>query len=460
MKYRISFGNRLPLLTLAATLQCVPDAHWRLDTTTGDAGAGGIQGLSGAATDGASAGRWNEHQAGRATTDLGVTAGAGNRIREPPAIGAGTNAAAGANSTNVAPLSGGTSNVTLGGSGGASRTVGNSGAGNAGSGGNVPRTAGGSMTTGGDRGASGGHNAEGGTVASTTNATGGNATTSNATGGNATTSNATGGNATGGNATGGNATATVCTGSVQFTATGAAVPFLVPSCATHIKVDAYGAEGGTAFNLSGDNPVGGRGAYLSAVIAVTGGETLYAFVGGRGGDGTRYFGGDGGWNGGGVGGYADGGNWVGAAAGGGGATDLRRGGVGLDARIITAAGGGGASGACSSGVRPAGGEGGIEVGAMGGICLSASTSYGYGGTQTSGGYGGDYNDCVSEAGEYGFGGNACTSAGGGGGGGYYGGGAGAWGGGGGGSSHVIASATNVTGLAGQHLGAGLLVISW
>jgi hypothetical protein len=269
-----------------------------------------------------------------------------------------------------------------------------------------------------------------------------------------------GGATSGGSMSGGSSGGVGCSGSSAFDYTGAAQTFVVPACATRVTIEAFGAEGGAAYNRSGTNPVGGRGGRVLASVAVTGNETLRVYVGGRGEDGTATDSGFGGWNGGGSGGYAMGSDWTGAAGGGGGATDVRRGGTTLANRIVVAGGGGGAGGACTSGTRPAGGQGGGLIGGIGGICLSSPESQGGGGTQTEGGVGGDYTSCVSDPGDLGIGGNSCPDAGGGGGGGYYGGGAGAWGGGGGGSNFTISGASGVAHTAGNRVGNGRVVISW
>lgn len=251
-----------------------------------------------------------------------------------------------------------------------------------------------------------------------------------------------------------------CSGSQVFEYTGSAQTFQVPSCAQAVVIEAYGAEGGTAFNLAGAQPVGGRGARVVARLQVTPDEILNVYVGGRGEDGLEARAGRGGWNGGGNGGYTRGADWVAAAAGGGGASDVRKEGTALTRRQVVAAGGGGAAGNCSSGVRPAGGHGGGDIGAPGGMCYATSGSEGGGGTQLEGGLGGNYFDCTSDPGDLGEGGSSCSAAGGGGGGGYYGGGAGAWGGGGGGSNFIGDQALLVSQERGEHSGDGRVIISW
>lgn len=287
------------------------------------------------------------------------------------------------------------------------------------------------------------------------------------------TSNPTGGNPNSSSAS--NSTLT-CTDSVKFDPLGREQSFKVPACATKLFIQAYGASGGNAYNLSGVNPVGGKGAYLEVVLDVSAlglsNETLYVNVGAAGENGTAAAPGLGGWNGGGNGGYRKDPNtpaqWVASAAGGGGATDLRRGGHDLASRIVVAAGGGGASGGCSSegGTRPGGGNGGLASGESGALCFSFNTeSAGGGGTQTEGGLAGNIDTdpgyaCLADDGLLGFGGSGCDIAGGGGGGGYFGGGGGAWGGGGGGSSYVAAGLSSLQSISGEHTGAGLMIISF
>src|SRR5690606_15677500 len=93
---------------------------------------------------------------------------------------------------------------------------------------------------------------------------------------------------------------------------------------TRVKVEAFGAQGNGISQVG--TYVGGRGAKVTATISVTPGEVLYMYVGGRNG-----------WNGGGAGGNSR------TGFNGGGATDIRRGGTGLNNRIIVAGGGGGAA---------------------------------------------------------------------------------------------------------------------
>jgi Glycine rich protein len=127
----------------------------------------------------------------------------------------------------------------------------------------------------------------------------------------------------------------------------------VPAGVTSATFDAYGAQGGSSANNSG-----GKGAHARATIGVTPGETLIIYVGGTGGVAATGF------NGGGKGGTGSG---TGAgiayrAFGGGGATDVRRGGTALANRLMVAAGGGGASQHGAGGNSGAGGGGGSASG--------------------------------------------------------------------------------------------------
>lgn len=212
--------------------------------------------------------------------------------------------------------------------------------------------------------------------------------------------------------------------------TGSPVDLRVPAGVTSIDVTACGAEGGRFIGVGLATTAPGRGAQATSSLSVTPGETLQLRVGG---EGTT----DGGFNGGGL--SLDG-PFFSQTAGGGGATDIRQGGDGLDDRVVVAGGGGGGA-AGISGVQPlsnVGGDGGlVGADAPDNINPSTSTSGGFGGTATAGGAGGN-GSVDGEAGALGVGG-AGTEAAGGGGGGLYGGGGGSRSvayatGGGGGSS--------------------------
>src|SRR5690606_3996621 len=128
--------------------------------------------------------------------------------------------------------------------------------------------------------------------------------------------------------------------------TGAEQTFVVPEGVTSVVVDAYGAEGGGTSNCCSGLPRGGDGGRVQATPPVTPGETLYIYVGGRGGNGDGLGAAvPGGFNGGGptpLGAGRPGGS-------GGGATDIRRGGNTLAARVLVAGGGGGGGYSSSNG---------------------------------------------------------------------------------------------------------------
>ena len=237
--------------------------------------------------------------------------------------------------------------------------------------------------------------------------------------------------------------------------TGAAQTFTVPAGVTSISVDAYGASGTTGAGQAG------KGGRVQANLTVTPGDTLYLYVG----EAPHYLGygiQPGGWNGGG-----DGPNTGNTGVGypGGGATDIRIGGTGLNNRVIVAGGGGGPR----NGGNYGGGDGGGLVGQNGGGgSNSAGPRYGRGGSQSSGGAGGyawygdgtpTYTIRPSSNGQLGQGGTGDTNSGGGGGG-YYGGGGGADAGGGGGSSYTDPTlSSTVVHTQGVQTGSGQLTIT-
>ena len=194
------------------------------------------------------------------------------------------------------------------------------------------------------------------------------------------------------------------------------------------KFEAWGAQGGSY------GKAGGKGGYTSGIINFSINTPIYIYVG-RCGDGltTKTF------NGGGLpgGGYN--------ARSGGGATDFRLidgdwdNVESLRSRIMVAAGGGG-SDYFEAGSN--GGAGGGLIGIDGGYYAANSFPYtvSKGGTQTSGGIGGN-GASAGGAGTFGVGGSSTNNHGGGGGGGYYGGGSGSYnhsvvGSGAGGSSFI------------------------
>ena len=128
-------------------------------------------------------------------------------------------------------------------------------------------------------------------------------------------------------------------GSQTFNFTGAAQTFTVPAGVTNVTINAFGAQG-----VGGGGFIPGNGGRAQGEMAVAPGQVLNVFVGG-----TNAF------NGGGIG--QGGSN-------GGGASDVRAGGIALADRVIVAGGGGGAGGdnwQCNVGTGHGGG--GIAVGA-------------------------------------------------------------------------------------------------
>jgi uncharacterized protein (TIGR02145 family) len=196
--------------------------------------------------------------------------------------------------------------------------------------------------------------------------------------------------------------------------------WIVPKT-SRCRIEVWGGRG----HSEGTHEKGGKGGYAYGEIELTQGQTLNVFVGGSG---TITAGG---WNGGGVGGLGR----HGRAPGGGGATDVRIGGVALANRVIVGAGGGGQSFDGHNGDVGDWRQGGAGGGTSG---LAGQGTYGgAGGTQSTGfalgqgGAGRVTSDTVNHG------------ANGGGGGGYYGGFGGnnsgnttAGDGGGGGSSYV------------------------
>lgn len=265
----------------------------------------------------------------------------------------------------------------------------------------------------------------------------------------------------------------------------------VPPGADRITITCKGAAGG-GFQLF--NNVTSNGGLARGTFDVTPGETLWIYVGGAGNSPLAHDGqygvgfySRGGWNGGG-----DAGRWWQfgwPAFGGGGATDVRRGGQTLAHRIIVAGGGGGAhsgGGTSGRGGGPIGGSIIYPGGADQGTHWSGQHA-GQGGSQTAGGEGAANSLGAADDGALGQGGRGATQTtpdppwgivhpgGAGGGGGYYGGGGGALtqndgypGGGGSGWVHPdAAEAENVFsgGAAGAIGGAtptghGSVTISW
>ena len=161
-----------------------------------------------------------------------------------------------------------------------------------------------------------------------------------------------------------------------FDYTGDVQEYVVPAGVTKIFIEAYGAQGGTNRNDSTASCIiGGLGGMAEGELAVTPGETLSIYVGGRG-----YAGDIGGWNGG--GGAC--GNIL-TCAKGGGASDVRQDGTDFSDRMIVAGGGGGAEWSVCNGSA---GDGGGLIG-TGGSESGLGGRNGGAGTQVAGGVGGD-----------------------------------------------------------------------
>ena len=211
---------------------------------------------------------------------------------------------------------------------------------------------------------------------------------------------------------------------------------------------------------------GGYGGNITGKLAVNPGDVINVFVGDAG-QSPHYNNSGSNYNGGGTYGYCNSGNFYGFGGNGGGATDLRIGGIALNNRVVVAGGGGGGGGA---NISSHGGAGGGSTGAMG---AGQQANYGGGGgSQIAGGAAGGAGVATAyvTAGTFGVGGNGGGSLGGvndnggGGGGGYYGGGGGYWGGGGGGSNYpnigIIGNVTVLTSSQGTNSGSGQAIISY
>ncbi|MGN7457309.1 DUF7507 domain-containing protein [Paenibacillus pasadenensis] len=245
-----------------------------------------------------------------------------------------------------------------------------------------------------------------------------------------------------------------------FNFTGAQQTWNVPGDVGVIRIECWGAQGGTATTQG----IGGNGGYAAGTFRVTPGEPLVVAVGGKGEDGrlngpaTA-----GGFNGGGNGG--PGFDNSASGGGGGGASDVRQGGSTLANRILIGAGGGGGVGTLTSptqGFRGAAG-GGLQ-GASG--TGDDTVAPGKGGTQTAGGAGGVGGSNSGTPGVLGQGGSGTGNrfeGGGGGGGGFYGGGASGAGNGNdgsaGGGSSFLGTAYDAETTAGVQAGDGRVVIT-
>ena len=208
--------------------------------------------------------------------------------------------------------------------------------------------------------------------------------------------------------------------------------FVIPSTGVY-KLECWGASGGIGYGNG--NPFG-KGGYACGEKEFSKGEVLYIYVGEDGKD-TRL---TPSFNGGGKSYNSNGHN----GGRGGGASDIRYKGTGLDNRIIVAGGGGGAQSTC--GISATAGHGGGLTGVTSynqgyktqDPAIAATRAYSTGGTQVSAGKGYNTNadeyNCIS-SGSFGLGADS-VKCGGGGGGGWYGGGSGYTSGGGGGSSYI------------------------
>ena len=241
-------------------------------------------------------------------------------------------------------------------------------------------------------------------------------------------------------------------GAVNYTYTGAMQTFTVPAGVTQLTIDVKGAQGGGNATV-----IGGLGGRVQSVLSVTPGQVYNIFVGGQG-DPT----GTAGYNGGGTG---IGGTLATPGSGGGGATDIRFGGITLANRILVAGGGGGAT---DNGGFANGGAGGGLIGGNGSpgtnVWSCTGTVVPTGGSQSAGGLGGTSTSCAWNGfnGSLGLGGNSYNNyRSSGGGGGYYGGG-GAHNGmsGGGGSSYAIPTASFVAHTQGFQTGNGSVTITY
>ena len=219
---------------------------------------------------------------------------------------------------------------------------------------------------------------------------------------------------------------------LNFSYTGAAQSWTVPSGITSIQFRVIGATGGTSYGNRG-----GYGESITGTLNVTPGETLSLYVGKQG---SGHSGGSNpaAFNGGGAG--------FNFAAGGGGASDMRQGGNLLSNRVVVSGGGGGGTNDIT------GGNAGFTSGEKGADASGGAGLYGIGGgggTQSAGGAGGAGASMCGNAaggtGALGVGGTGgqASSGGAGGGGGFYGGGGGGSGcnasAGGGGSSYINSS---------------------
>ncbi|MCB9234097.1 MAG: T9SS type A sorting domain-containing protein [Bacteroidia bacterium] len=248
--------------------------------------------------------------------------------------------------------------------------------------------------------------------------------------------------------------------STTFSYTGAMQTYTIPAGVYSVLIDMSGASGGYSINgtQQGTLQIPGDGGRVEATLAVTPGQVLNIYVGGRGTDASTGLSGAGGYNGGGTGGQQ--GTYNGG--GGGGASDIRIGGTALGDRVLVAGGGGGSALNYFAG-GDNGGDGGNLTGQDGASNNNVGASYaGKAGSPSAGGAGGVYTGYnPGSAGSLGTGGDGGSgTSGGGGGAGLYGGGGGSWAGGGGGSSYSHPTlATNVTHTQGYKNGNGEVTVT-
>ena len=240
-------------------------------------------------------------------------------------------------------------------------------------------------------------------------------------------------------------------GSQTFNYTAGVQTFTAPVTGNY-TVTLFGAQGGNGLNTTG-----GLGGQATGSLALTAGQTISVYVGGKGGNAGGVMG----WNGGGQGGIDSGAGQHGGS--GGGATDIRAGGNALANRVIVAGGGAGGGRDAATGVG--GGTSGTTSGGY------SSGQPGTGGTQVGGGLAWTLVRGATH-GTLGQGGNGSTgynaAGGGGGGGGYYGGGGGTstqnhgsgWSCGGGGGSSFLGGVTAGSTTQGVRSNDGLCTITW
>lgn len=276
-----------------------------------------------------------------------------------------------------------------------------------------------------------------------------------------------------------------CQGTITLGYTGAITSFTVPTCATSLTIEAYGAQGGTSGTVSGSIYAGGLGARMKGTFAVTGGTALKVLVGGKGADAFDTLQQGGGSGGGGTFVTTTTNSPLIVAGGGGGAINNTVGmwfTPGLGGSIGTAglydssstnpggtAGGGGTTDT-NNAYHPGTGGGGLTGSGVNNTVGTYGSAYTPGQAFTAGGAGGQPGSCGTNtsciAGRAGgFGGGGAAGFTGGGGGGYSGGGAGhvvsgtaSGGGGGGGGSYNGGTAQSNT--AATWAGAGKVVFTW